>query len=95
MDIQIWEEYGAMMDMRRSMAYDYSPEWGLVISGGYNGANYLTSVEQSFDGINFTPLPDLPIEQYVHCLAIVDESTIFVTGGLRNGIGNNQTYVYR
>ena len=77
------------------MAFDYSPEWGLVISGGYDGENYLTSVEQSFDGINFTPLPDLPIEQYLHCLAIVDDNTLFVTGGKRNGILNNETFYYR
>ena len=41
------------------------------------------------------PLPDLPIEQYMACLAIVDENTLFLTGGLRNGIENNETYVYR
>ena len=95
MDRQIWEQYGAMMDKRRSMAYDYSSEWGLVISGGYDGENYLTSVEQSFDGINFTPLPDLPIEQLAHCLVILDENFLFVTGGKTNGIGNNETFYYR
>ena len=90
-----WEQYGKMTDKRDFVAYDHSPDWGLIISGGYDGDKYFETVENTLDSLNFNSLPDLPKEQYIGCLAIVDAETLFATGGKTNGIGDNETYIYR
>ena len=90
-----WEQSGSLTDKKDFVAYDHSPEWGLIVSGGYDGEKYYDTVENTLDSLNFDLLPDLPKEQYIGCLAILDEETLFATGGKTNGIGDNETYIYR
>ena len=71
-----WEQSGSLADKKDFVAYDHSPEWGLIISGGYDGDRYFDTVENTIDSLNFDLLPDLPKEQYIGCLAIVDEDTL-------------------
>ena len=97
--LETWEQYGKVDFKSYSMAHDFSPEWGLVISGGYDGSpggfDYLSYVEQTFDGFNFKVLPVMPEPLYRHCLVIVDEDTLFVSGGLVSSTNLNNTYLYR
>ena len=84
-----------MTEKKDFVAYDHSSDWGLIISGGYDGEKYFETVENTLDSLNFESLPDLPKEQYIGCLAIVDEETLFATGGKTNDVGDNETYIYR
>ena len=61
--------------------WDFEPSWGLVFSGGKD-SNYTehVSVEQTLDGTMSEQLPSLDAERDSHCLAVIDEDTLFVAG---------------
>ena len=70
---------------RNGRAWDFSPEFGLVIAGGRESVSCpcWDRVEISEDfGDSFTELKELPVELTYACLVIADE-TIFVAGGQR------------
>ena len=97
--LKTWQMSGKMSAYRYYMGYAESPSWGLVVAGGWNeDAQPQNSVEQSLDGANFNDLPQLPLNVYGHCLAIVDDNTLFFTGGTtEDGFDNGtstQTYVF-
>ena len=44
----------------------------------------MNKVERSVDyGVSFQELEPLPLAIYQHCMAIVDETTVFVAGGTK------------
>ncbi len=78
--------------------YAYHPAWGLVITGGMSEeySSRLDSVLVTRDGSSFEELPPLPVAKAEHCLAIIDEQTLFVTGGLdAEGERAKDAYIYR
>ena len=98
-ELRTWEKSGEMSAYRYYMGYADSPSWGLVVAGGWNeNALPQSSVEQTLNGANFNDLPQLPLNLYGHCLSIVDDNTLFLTGGTtEDGFDNNtstQTYLY-
>ena len=67
---------------RAYTGYGSSESWGLVMAGGFNVNNQLSSVETTDDGQVFGSLPDLPGGRNSYsCLVIVDDDTIFTCGG--------------
>jgi hypothetical protein len=44
----------------KNAGYTFHPKWGLVIAGGNDGVNRLTTVLQTSDAILFVNLPYLP-----------------------------------
>ena len=69
---------------RKGRAFDFHPEVGLVIAGGYNGTE-MDIVEISRPGQElarkFERLPNLPKQLEESCLVIINSTTIFVAGG--------------
>ncbi len=45
------------------------------------------------DGVNFEEHTSLPEERNMHCLAVIDENTLFVSGGSPGYI--QAAYIYR
>ena len=72
---------------RYGRAWDFDPEFGLVIAGGrenFEWENFWDRVEISEDfGDSFSELKALPVQLAYACLVIADE-TIFVAGGQRS-----------
>jgi hypothetical protein len=53
-----------------------------VIAGGTNSLKqYVNSVFQTMDGINFDSMPSIATKTSAQCLAIVDDERLFMTGG--------------
>ena len=77
-----------MSTARNNAAGAYDPLLGFVISGGPWGG---TSVERTYDGVNFSTLPDMPRAFYLgtHCLVSLKNGVLFATGLLDEG-----TYPY-
>ena len=75
------------MHRRYGKAWDFVPEFGLVMAGGRKEISKTwKNVEISEDfGASFTELKELPQELAYACLVIADE-TIFVAGGQRGKI---------
>ena len=69
---------------RYHKAWDFHPQVGLIISGGYSHqTGMMNQVERSVDyGVSFQELAPIPIRIYSHCLTIVDETIVFAAGGL-------------
>ena len=69
---------------RKGRAFDFHPDVGLVIAGGYNGTE-MDIVEMSRRGQDlgrkFEKLPNLPKQLEESCLVIINSTTIFVAGG--------------
>ncbi len=88
-----WTEAGRMPVRMDFAGHDSDSDWGLVMSGGYglNGA-LLDTVLRTGDGAAFEALPPLPEPRTYHCLAIIDEDTLFVGGGFPTLDG---AYVFR
>ncbi len=66
--------------------YDHSPEWGLIISGGYTGSGDSKAVVKTKDGSHYDHLPDMPEGSYGHCLTIIDENRLLVAGGFLDSV---------
>ena len=79
-----WHYYGETLYSGKARAYDFHPEVGLVIAGGYNGTE-MDVVEMSQPGQDlgrrFERLPNLPMQLTYSCLVIINMTTIFVAGG--------------
>ena len=81
-------------------AYSYHPAWGLVMAGGKalnfrltEGERAKAEVVATKDGVNFEVLEPLPEPRYDHCLAILDEDTLFIAGG-ETKVDETATYPY-
>ena len=71
-----------MPDPRYELAYDFDPNWGLILSGGYDADDTIqTTVVSTKDGANFGSISPMPVGVVRHCLVIVDDETFFVAGG--------------
>ena len=66
---------------RAGAGYGSSESWGLVMAGGDDYPNTLSSVETTENGQVFDSLPDLPEENSFSCLVIVDDERVFTCGG--------------
>ena len=97
-----WTEVGALPSPVLESGYAYHPSWGLVISGGLREDDLkgnevdMANVVVTKDGRKFEELAPLPVNLTDHCLAIVDDDRLFVTGGETGGGKNrqNRTYIY-
>ena len=71
-----------MFHRRAEKAWDFTPEFGLVLAGGENSSTYyMDRVEMSDNfGESFTELPPLPKGLKNGCLVIADQ-TLFHAGG--------------
>ena len=60
----------------------YDPQHGFVITGGYNAdlRDSLSSAERTYDGVNFSPFPEMPEKLSTHCLVSLKNGNLFVTG---------------
>ena len=59
-------------------------EYYNLISGGYDGNNYLSTSEIFEDG-SFKAGPDLPVSVARHCMVMVNETHTVLTGGYGGG----------
>ncbi len=82
--------------------YAYHPAWGLVMAGGKADEQGTIAddtgkaeVVATKDGVNFEVLEPLPEPRYTHCLAILDEDTLFVAGGETQVGAEGETFRYR
>ena len=69
-----------MAEAKAYGAYDSSEFWGLILAGGKGDVEFPT-VETTYNGEVFEPLPDLPEANWDFCLVIVDQDRIFTCGG--------------
>ncbi len=77
--------------------YAYHPSWGLVMSGGKREdtrEDELNSVITTKNGREFEVLAPLPVNLTDHCLVIVDEDRLFVTGGETGRDRQKGAYVF-
>ncbi len=64
------------------MGWASDASWGLVVSGG-DGLTTYDTVERTLDGTTFEQLAPLPSPRRRHCMAIIDDTRLFVAGGYR------------
>jgi len=80
-----WTVTGELPEVMQHMASDYTPEVGLVVSGGNfdggRGDNTRSSYRSKDGAVTFEKLPDLPIRPEAGCVVIVSEDEIFRLGG--------------
>ena len=69
----------SMNAVRYGAAGVYDPQHGLVITGGSSG-NAHSSAERTYDGINFSPFPEMPGALTDHCLVSLKNGNLFATG---------------
>jgi hypothetical protein len=87
-----WDMSGQMNIPRRSSGWAYSNSWGLVATGGYSR---LSSSEYTTDGGTFRSLKALPNGFEEHCIAVVNDTTLFLAGGRSNsGSYRSEAYLY-
>ncbi len=87
-----WKAVGRMSSGRRLHKASVHPELGLIITGGHDGENLLTTVDSTSDGKHFDhSLPDLPVATENHCQVTVDAQTVMVFGGCQQGEGRCPT----
>jgi len=58
----------------------YHPGWGIIMSGGYYDGDDLSSTTITKDGEEFESLAPMPYTASVHCVAAIDNNTMFTTG---------------
>ena len=67
------------------MAHDYTPEVGLVVSGGNNDGGRGNSINSTYrsqdNGQTFEKLPDLPYRPDGGCVVIASQDEVFRLGG--------------
>ncbi len=63
----------------------------LVVLGGRNESSTLKSVMRTKDGIFFEELPDLPVGSIEACLVIINDTHLFLAGGLG---ASTMTYMF-
>ena len=66
----------------------FHPTWGFIMSGGFSSYDQVLISE---DAQVFEELPELDAISTQHCVAAVDENTLFATG---LGYGDDETYMY-
>ena len=77
-DLDEWNEVESLSMPRHEAGCSFSPEFGMVISGGYDD---LTSTEFTMDGDKFETLSEpMPVGKNEHCLLALDGGDLFVTG---------------
>ncbi len=80
-----WKASGSLPDDvgTYGTGHDYSPDWGLVLSGGVaKSGHHSDKVYQTTeDGHEFVYVADLPVSSSGHCLAIIDGRRFFAAGG--------------
>jgi len=100
LDSQNWTNSGNMSTARRDAGGAYDPLIGFVISGGRGGTYDAvhTSVERTYDGVNFSTLPDMPraFHYGIHCLVSLKNGVLFATGVHLTATHERQqgTYMY-
>ena len=78
-------------------ASSFTPRHKVVISGGQakpHQAEPLSSVVHTVDGQTFKQLSPLPVPLISHCMVALDDSFLFVTGGITNGHVSEKTFIY-
>ena len=86
-----------MREKRTSAGSAFNPKHGLIITGGWDGSNSLSSAERTRDGRSFEPFTKLPIVLSNHCIVSLDggNGDFFITGGWSNNIRRKMSYIYR
>ena len=88
------------MDVPRSnSASSFTPRHKVVISGGQDDKEPLSSVVHTVDGQTFEELSSLPVPLACHCMVALDDSSLFVTGGMTGGpftkrLVSEQSFIY-
>ena len=91
--LDTWEISGTMAVTRAFSGYGSSENWGLVMAGGSRGEPYLSSVETTDNGQVFDSLPDLPEDNALSCLVILNDDILFTCGG--NPLSpSDSTYIF-
>ena len=67
----------------------YDSQHGFVVTGGWG-----STVERTFDGINFSSFPDMPAEMGGHCLVSLMNGNLLAVGGAGNFMfeGSNNSW---
>lgn len=98
---QKYNIYPYRMDAPRfNSASSFTPQHKVVISGGQYDRELLSSVVHTVDGQTFKELSPLPVPLSCHCMVALDDSFLFVTGGvttakgLRNAPVSGKTFIY-
>ena len=68
------------MREKRSGAATSITTQGMLVTGGYNGDDWLSTTEY-FDGEQWVAGPEMPVGIYSHCQVTVEE-TVIVTGNI-------------
>ena len=87
-----------MLEARWLSAAASHPDYGWVITGGWDGGLKSTA-EKTGDALTFEPFPTLPLALSSHCLVSLDggnNGDFLLTGGLDDGYNyNKKTYIFR
>ena len=73
----------------------YDPQHGFVITGGFNVDfnDRLSTAERTYDGVNFSPFPEMPEKLSGHCLVSLKNGDLFATGA-SSLIHGDLTFMY-
>ena len=87
-----------MLEARSYSAAASHPDYGWVITGGYDGGIKSTA-EKTGNGRSFNTFPSLPVSLYSHCLVSLDggnNGDFLLTGGWDKDLNDNKkTYIFR
>ena len=81
-----------MAEAKAYGAYDSSEFWGLILVGGTGDDDEVPTVETTYNGEVFEPLPDLPEANWDSCVVIIDQDRIFTCGG---HYGPSETFIFQ
>ena len=87
----MWTNSGQLSRTRDYAAGVYDSQHGFVVSGGDGGGS---TVERTFDGINFSSFPDMPAGMVGHCLVSLMNGNLLAVGGAGNFMfeGSNNSW---
>ena len=77
-----WTASGELPAPTQISAYAFHEDLGLVIAGGSSGSEQYGSVISTTDGSDYTNMADLPSPTTSGCLAIYNETTMYLAGGV-------------
>jgi N-acetylneuraminic acid mutarotase len=89
-----WVSSDGMKLARRYAAAAQLQDGKLLVSGGYNNAGSINSVEILTENGWESNTPSLPVTIEVHCTVTVNSTTVMVIGGEQDGLTSGKTFYF-
>ncbi len=83
-----------MLIRRNYAAASQLKDGNLLVTGGYDGPEYLNSTEMLTEGGWESRLPPLPFTIAHHCMLTVNSTTVIVIGGTQNDQISGRTFYF-